>query len=752
MLECRLTPSGADVTPPTVSLTSPISGALTNNPKPTFAATAVDNVGGSGVASVQFQYSTNNGSSWINVGAAQTSAPYSVTPTASLPQGALLARAVAVDNSGNSAATNQFALNTLATFVGTPVDADSALTRDTEGDLFGTTNGAGDVFGTTTFGGPSNAGTVFEIPVGTGTIQTIQAFNGITGGTNGGNPFSGMVIDSHGNIFGTTEAGGTVGIGILFELVAPTHAFTTVQSFDFTTNGAPEANLAIDANDNVYGTTRGNADLGENGGILLGPGANQTVQGNKINLAGAGGATNASFGIMSFTSGGNDWNNLLIDNNTITVTTPGANEKILGIGENSGSVGSNIAVTNNTFVGTSGSDPANQQIAFGITSESVAATASNPAATVAYAGNSVQGANEGFVWGDPEARPAYDFTSSKYLGIAFSATTLTNVDVGFVARDGGKATIGTTTITNSGMFRFGTAFHADGAGSVITVTDPTTNYAGVNALADQTNSGLVIFLSVGASFQDVSKAEGNSGFTLFSFPVMLDVAPAANQTFTVQYSTSNGTADGNDYNSASGTLTFLPGQSSAAIAVRVLGDFTPEPNEAFFVNLSDPLLITNGVAAPGNLSRTQDIGTIVNDDATSLSASISGVSHAEGNSGTTLFTFPAVLNAAPTAGQFYTVDYQTSLAGSGAVSPTATTSRRSPARSPSLLGRPRRQARSPWPSTATRQSSRTSPSTLRSRTRDSTSRPRRRRFPATSGQRRRRARFSTTTRPAASCR
>jgi hypothetical protein len=445
----------------------------------------------------------------------------------------------------------------------------------------------------------------------------------------------------------------------------------TISNFDTAFFYSPETDLQGYAGthliDNVIDVPSDNADLGQNGAILLGPGANQSIQGNKIYLAGVGGATNSSFGISSFTSGGNDWNNLLIDNNTTTVTTAGANEKILGIGENSGSVGSNIAVTNNTFNGTSGSDPANQQIAFGITSESVAATATNPAATVTYTGNAVHGASEGFVWGDPEASPPYDFTSSKYLPIAFSNTTLANVNVGFVARDGGKATIASTTIANTGMFLFGAAFHAEGAGSVITVADPTTNYTGVQNLKSETSGGLVIFLSVTGGIADVNKAEGNVGVTIFSFPVVLDVAPAADQIFTVDYATSSGTVDGNDYNSSGpATLTFQPGQSSATISVRVFGDFTPESDETFFVNLSNPLLITDGVAAPGHLKRTQATGTIVNDDTTSLSASISGVSHAEGNSGTPSFTFPATLNSAPAAGQFFTVDYQTSLAGTGA--------------------------------------------------------------------------------------
>ena len=439
----------------------------------------------------------------------------------------------------------------------------------------------------------------------------------------------------------------------------------TVSNFDTAFFYSPETDVQGYAGthliDNVINVPSDNADLGENGGILLGPGANQTIQGNHINLAGDGGATNASFGILSFTSGGNDWNNLLIDNNTITVTTPGANEKILGIGENSGSVGSNISVTNNTFNGTGGNDPANQQIAFGITSESVAATANNPAATVTYTGDTVNGANEGFVWGDPEASPAYDFTGSQYLGIAFSNTTLTNVNVGFVDRDGGKATIGTTTITNTGMFNFGTAFYADGLGSVLTVADPTSNDTGVQNLADQTNGGLVIFLSVSAGITSMPpKNEGNSGVTLFSFPVSLSAPLASGQTFTVKYTTADGTATaGQDYQSAAGILLFTPGTMSQTIAVKVAGDLTPEPDETFSVILSDPTLITNGVSAAGHLASTTATGTILNDDVTTLAVSIqpATVTKSATLGATTSMTFPATLNSPVPAGESFTVNY-----------------------------------------------------------------------------------------------
>jgi hypothetical protein len=421
----------------------------------------------------------------------------------------------------------------------------------------------------------------------------------------------------------------------------------TISNFDTAFFYAPEADVTSYADTHLTNNTIivPNANSGaQNGGILLGPSPNQTVQGNTIDITGNGGATAASFGISSFAYDGNGaWNNLLLDNNTINVTTAGANQKIIGIAENSGSIGSNITVTNNTFNGDSGSLAGNQQVAFGITSQATSMSA------VVYTGNKVNGAKDGFVWGDPEASPAYNFAGGNHVPIAFSNTTLSNVGTGFVARDGGTATINGTTITNNGMFNFGTAFAADGAGTVITVFDPIANFTGVSALKNETNGGLVIFLNNAAGIQNVSKAEGNSGYTLFSFPVTLSAPLAANQMLTVDYATSSGTADGNDYNTANGTLTIQPGQQSGTIAVKVLGDLTPEPNENFFVNLSNPILYTNGAPKAATLASTQAVGTILNDDSPTASSpvvSITSISLPEGTpapgnpaSNSTIFTF-----------------------------------------------------------------------------------------------------------------
>ncbi len=98
--------SPIDTVAPTVSMTAPANGSSTSNTKPTLTATAADNTGGSGLASVQFQYSSNGGTSWTNAGAAETNGPFSFTFTTALANGTYAARAIATDNAGNSATSS----------------------------------------------------------------------------------------------------------------------------------------------------------------------------------------------------------------------------------------------------------------------------------------------------------------------------------------------------------------------------------------------------------------------------------------------------------------------------------------------------------------------------------------------------------------------------------------------------------------------------------------------------------------------
>ncbi|MBV9495282.1 MAG: right-handed parallel beta-helix repeat-containing protein, partial [Acidobacteria bacterium] len=168
------------------------------------------------------------------------------------------------------------------------------------------------------------------------------------------------------------------------------------------------------------------------------------------------------------------------------------------------------------------------------------------------------------------------------------------------------------------------------------------------------------------SIAGVSQAEGNSGSTSFNFPVTLSQASAL--PVTVQYSTANGSATaGSDYVATSGTIVFNPGETSKVVTVAVTGDTTSEPNETFLVTLSSPTNASLGTAVA--------TGTIVDDDAAPV-LTIDNVSQAEGNSGTTPFTFTVNLSAP--SGQTVTVSYATAngtaVAGSdyGATSGTLT--------------------------------------------------------------------------------
>src|SRR5207249_1731171 len=119
------------------------------------------------------------------------------------------------------------------------------------------------------------------------------------------------------------------------------------------------------------------------------------------------------------------------------------------------------------------------------------------------------------------------------------------------------------------------------------------------------------------------------------FTVSLSIP--SSQTITVNYATADGTAlvSDNDYQSASGTITFVPGQMTATITVLVNGDTKFEPDETFFVNLS--------AAVNANLAGSQGLGTIVNNDP-QPAITINDVSVIEGNSGTTNAVFTVSLS------------------------------------------------------------------------------------------------------------
>src|SRR5439155_13121556 len=117
--------------------------------------------------------------------------------------------------------------------------------------------------------------------------------------------------------------------------------------------------------------------------------------------------------------------------------------------------------------------------------------------------------------------------------------------------------------------------------------------------------GIIVDDEPHISIGDATVTEGNTGAKAASFTVMLDAA--STEAITVAYATADATATaGSDYQAASGTLTFAPGETSKTSSVLINGDRRPEPNETFVVNLSSP---TNATIADG-----QGVGTIVDDE------------------------------------------------------------------------------------------------------------------------------------------
>ncbi len=149
------------------------------------------------------------------------------------------------------------------------------------------------------------------------------------------------------------------------------------------------------------------------------------------------------------------------------------------------------------------------------------------------------------------------------------------------------------------------------------------------------------------SIGNIAVTEGDVGTAIASFTVTLSAA--SDQPVTVTYATSDINAvAGSDYEAASGTLTFAPGETSKDIDILVQGDRRDEPDQFFLVGLSSATnaVITNGTG----------LGTILDDDAPP-SLTIGDLTHVEGSSGSTSFVFTATLSAV--SDQFVSVYFVT---------------------------------------------------------------------------------------------
>lgn len=163
------------------------------------------------------------------------------------------------------------------------------------------------------------------------------------------------------------------------------------------------------------------------------------------------------------------------------------------------------------------------------------------------------------------------------------------------------------------------------------------------------------------SINDVTQAETNS-LTTFTFTVQLS-APAkpggVNFTIDTADGITNPALAGSDYGAiVKGNGSIAQGNSSTTVSVTVNGDTVFEPNETFFVNLTN----INGATA----TDSQGVGTITNDDA-QPTISIADAGITEGASGTSLMTFTATLTGSSQSTvsvNYATADSSATIAGS----------------------------------------------------------------------------------------
>lgn len=155
---------------------------------------------------------------------------------------------------------------------------------------------AGTLYGTTYAGGSFSVGTIFAVIYGAEPV--LHSFNG----SDGSIPKGGLIRDKDGNLYGTTQEGGTFGAGTVFQLDT-NGILTTLHSFAGGSydGAAPFGGLVRDSTGNLYGTTESGGSAGFGTVWTLSPGGTETVL---YNFSGPDGA-NPAYGSLMLDKTGN---------------------------------------------------------------------------------------------------------------------------------------------------------------------------------------------------------------------------------------------------------------------------------------------------------------------------------------------------------------------------------------------------------------------------------------------------------------
>ncbi|HEY1613151.1 MAG TPA: choice-of-anchor tandem repeat GloVer-containing protein [Rhizomicrobium sp.] len=122
----------------------------------------------------------------------------------------------------------------------------------------------GNVFGVTQSGGSIGWGSIFELSYAKGSWSEKILYS-FTGGSDGGAPYSELVADAAGNLYGTASAKGAAGWGTVFEL-SPNGSdwtYNVIHTFEGSSDGGqPVAALTFDKSGNLFGASTSSGPKG----------------------------------------------------------------------------------------------------------------------------------------------------------------------------------------------------------------------------------------------------------------------------------------------------------------------------------------------------------------------------------------------------------------------------------------------------------------------------------------------------------
>ncbi len=139
---------------------------------------------------------------------------------------------------------------------------------------------SGNIYGTTTSGGLYGAGAVFVLTLNSDGNWTESVLYSFAGGSDGANPWAGVVFDPAGNLYGTTTGGGIYGAGVVYQLT-PNSDGTWTENLLYTFTGGkdganPHAGLILDKQGALYGTAQGGGMHGRGNVFELTPNSDGT--------------------------------------------------------------------------------------------------------------------------------------------------------------------------------------------------------------------------------------------------------------------------------------------------------------------------------------------------------------------------------------------------------------------------------------------------------------------------------------------